>query len=174
MITTVYRIYMFLLLPWYFVLLSRSFYFVQSPSRKREYLQNTTVQRSIMCYSFVVMCFLIQKKKILKNSRVREYSPEYPREVSARRLFSEFYKFTSLILSPYIVMGSFCLAINSDVSLSINRLLKPSLGGKYDFNTVFRWPSLRRWSNSNWVGNISRESSVHFGSQWKILFTKPV
>jgi hypothetical protein len=35
---------------------------------------STTVIWTIICYSCLVTCFLIGKEKILKNSRINEYS----------------------------------------------------------------------------------------------------
>jgi len=109
--------------------------FLFCPSRKKEYLQRTTVTSAIMCCGFVVTCFLTGRNKILGSdnilgNRVENFSPKF--------ILENFFILSLLILSLYIVMGSFCLAINCAISWNINPFLKPSLGGEYISNTVFR------------------------------------
>jgi hypothetical protein len=64
------------------------FLFCSEPIKKNitftEYNSNT--RNNVLWFRDYV--FLIGKKKILKNSRVREYSREYTREYSVQRLFS--------------------------------------------------------------------------------------
>ena len=136
MMTTVYRIY-------------------------SSFSSSSSSSSSILCtfiYIFLFYSQPIKKKRIFTENnsnkrnnvlRFRRYvlsdrEKQNSQKFSGQRIFSGIESRTSLrnlstlILSPCIVMGSFCLAINCAISWNINPFLKPSLGGEHISNTVFR------------------------------------